>query len=236
MGVEAVGAIHAQRFCVMTTNRRETRGRRNPNGDRQRTSGVYAATATIEATDRSPFFDDAVELVHRVACGDQNAFSRLYDQLAPLVYGVVLKVLRSPAQAEEVTQEVFVELWRTATRFDGSRSSVRTWAAMVAHRRAVDRVRSEQASRRRDDLDVSYSPAPHDVVVAEVESSIDQYRVRKALASLSDSQREAVELAYFGGRTYREVAVLLGVAEGTVKTRIRDGLIRLRGELGVADG
>lgn len=236
MEATAVRSLHVQRICVMTAIRRENRGRRNPSDDLQRTSGVYAATATIEATDDLPYFDDAIDLVHRVACGDQDAFSRLYDQLAPLVYGVVLKVLRSPAQAEEVTQEVFVELWRTATRFDGTRSSVRTWAAMVAHRRAVDRVRSEQASRRRDDRDVSYVATPHDVVVAEVESSIDQYRVRKALTSLSDSQREAVELAYFGGRTYREVAVLLGVAEGTVKTRIRDGLIRLRGELGVADG
>ena len=170
--------------------------------------------------------------MQRVAQGDEAAFAELYDHLSPLVYGVVLKVLRDPAQSEEVAQEVFVELWRTATRFDRSKASVRTWASTVAHRRAVDRVRSEQASRERDDRDAVRVVVPHDSVVAEVESSIDQHRVRKALATLTESQRQAVELAYFGGNTYREVAVLLGVPEGTVKTRIRDGMIRLRDELG----
>jgi RNA polymerase sigma-70 factor (ECF subfamily) len=105
---------------------------------------------------------------------------------------------------------------------------------MVAHRRAVDRVRSEQASRRRDDREALMATPTHDPVVAEVESSIDQYRVRKAMTSLTAAQREAVELAYFGGYTYREVAVLLNVPEGTVKTRIRDGMIKLRDELGGA--
>lgn len=172
------------------------------------------------------------ELLRHVALGDQAAFAQLYDHLAPMVHGVVLKVVRDPSQSEEVTQEVFVELWRSATRFDSSRGSVRAWAAMVAHRRAVDRVRSEQASRRRDDRESIAAPTSHDPVVAEVESSIDQYRVRKAMGSLTAAQREAVELAYFGGYTYREVATLLSVPEGTIKTRIRDGMIKLRDELG----
>lgn len=177
--------------------------------------------------------DDLVgALLLRAGRGDQSAFGELYDELAPMVHGVVLKVVRDPAMSEEVTQEVFVELWRLAARFDGERGTARSWAATLAHRRAIDRVRSEQASRDRQDRDAQRAVAPHDVVVAEVETTLDVARVRRALSQLSDLQREAVELAYFGGHTYREVAVLLGVAEGTVKSRIRDGLIRLRDELG----
>lgn len=178
--------------------------------------------------------DDVVgALLRRAGRGDQSAFGELYDELAPMVHGVVLKVVRDPAMSEEVTQEVFVELWRLAARFDGTKGSARSWAATLAHRRAIDRVRSEQASRDRQDRDAQRATTTtHDVVVAEVESTLDVARVRRALAQLSDLQREAVELAYFGGHTYREVAVLLGVAEGTVKSRIRDGLIRLRDELG----
>jgi RNA polymerase sigma-70 factor (ECF subfamily) len=177
--------------------------------------------------------DDLVgALLLRAGRGDQSAFGELYDELAPMVHGVVLKVVRDPAMSEEVTQEVFVELWRLAARFDGTRGTARSWAATLAHRRAIDRVRSEQASRDRQDRDAQRAVAPHDVVVAEVETTLDVARVRRALSQLSDLQREAVELAYFGGHTYREVAVLLGVAEGTVKSRIRDGLIRLRDELG----
>lgn len=176
--------------------------------------------------------DPAGNLLRRAGRGDQAAFGALFDELSPMVHGVILKVVRDPAQAEEVTQEVFVELWRLAARFDGSKGSARAWAATLAHRRAIDRVRSEQASRDRQTRDASHVVRDHDVVVAEVETTIDQARVRRALSQLSDIQREAVELAYFGGHTYREVAVLLGVAEGTVKSRIRDGMIRLRDELG----
>ncbi|MCB0980271.1 MAG: ECF RNA polymerase sigma factor SigK [Acidimicrobiaceae bacterium] len=176
--------------------------------------------------------DAASALLRRAGRGDQQAFAELYDVLSPLVHGVVLKVVRDPAQAEEVTQEVFVELWRTATRFDGSKGSARAWASTLAHRRAVDRVRSEQASRERQQRDAAAAIRDHDMVVDEVEAGLDQARVRRALDRLSELQREAVELAYFGGHTYRDVAVLLGVAEGTVKSRIRDGMIRLRDELG----
>jgi RNA polymerase sigma-70 factor (ECF subfamily) len=176
--------------------------------------------------------DTAGVLLRRAGRGDQAAFADLFDELSPMVHGVVLKVVRDPSQAEEVAQEVFVELWRLAARFDGTKGSARSWAATLAHRRAIDRVRSEQSSRDREAREVARAPLDHDVVVAEVESSLDQARVRRALARLSAIQREAVELAYFGGHTYKEVAVVLGVAEGTVKSRIRDGMIRLRDELG----
>jgi RNA polymerase sigma-70 factor (ECF subfamily) len=186
-------------------------------------------------TDGEAAVDDpqAVPL-KRAARGDQDAFAQLYDQLAPLVYGVIVKVVRDPSQSEEVAQEVFVELWRIATRYDTSRGSVRSWAATIAHRRAVDRVRSEQAARDRLERRAADTTRDHDEVEAAVESNLDQARVRRALAALSPLQREAVELAYYGGHTYREVAVLLDVAEGTVKTRIRDGMIRLRDALGAA--
>ena len=177
--------------------------------------------------------DPLGDLLRRAGRGDQAAFGELYDALSPLVYGVVLKVVRDPSQAEEVAQEVFVELWRLAARFDVTKGSAKTWAATLAHRRAIDRVRSEQASRVRQDRDANQTvQTESDAVGSEVESSFEQVRVRRALLQLSELQRDAVELAYFGGHTYREVAVLLDVAEGTVKSRIRDGLIRLRDELG----
>lgn len=176
--------------------------------------------------------DQLARLLLRCGRGDQGAFASLYDQLAPLVHGIVLRVVRDPSQTEEVTQEVFVELWRIAPRFDGEKGSVKAWAATVAHRRAVDRVRSEQSARDRVEHESRKRVTEIDVVVDTVESSFDQARVRRALSQLTEPQREAVELAYFGAHTYREVAALLDVAEGTIKSRIRDGMIRLRDELG----
>lgn len=164
--------------------------------------------------------------------GDEGVFASLYDELAPMVHGVVLQVVRDPAQSEEVTQEVFVEVWRLAPRYEPSRGSVKSWVATVAHRRAVDRVRSEQASRRRDQRDTDQIDLISPAADEAVENRLERQRVQRALGSLTSLQREAVELAYYGGHTYREVAALLDVAEGTVKTRIRDGLIRLRDELG----
>lgn len=178
--------------------------------------------------------DPLGELLARAGRGDQAAFAELYDSLAPLLYGVVLKVVRDPAQSEEVTQEAFVELWRLAPRYDVSRGSVKSWATTVAHRRAIDRVRSEQANRRRTERETQKRPADAHDVADQVVASIDANRVRRALERLTPAQRQAVELAYFGGHTYREVAVLMNVPEGTIKTRIRDGMIRLRDELGVA--
>jgi RNA polymerase sigma-70 factor (ECF subfamily) len=194
--------------------------------------GVVRSLRGRRPADPPEVGERAGQLLRAAGRGDQSAFGELFDELAPVVHGVVLRVVRDPSMAEEVTQEVFVELWRLAARFDGTKGSARSWAATLAHRRAIDRVRSEQKSRDRQDREAAKVAPDHDVVVAAVESSMDTLRVRKAMDRLSELQREAVELAYYGGHTYREVAVLLGVPEGTVKARIRDGLIRLRDELG----
>ena len=174
-------------------------------------------------------------LMAQVARGDEAAFATLYDRLSAMVYGVALRVVRNPAIAEEVAQEAFVEMWRVATRFDTARGSVTGWASTIAHRKAVDRVRSEQARTDREDRD---HRSDHRAAVDEVTETIrraeDRSEVHQALETLTDAQREAVTLAYFGGNTYREVAALLDTPEGTVKTRIRDGLIKLRDQLGRA--
>lgn len=174
-----------------------------------------------------------VELVQRVACGDQQAFAALYDRHCPNIHWLVLQVLRDPAHAEEVTQEVFLQAWRIATRYDPARGAPRTWLRTIAHRRAVDRVRAEQAARDRDRRAVAATGAVGsiDPVAEHVELAAEQAAVGAALASLTELQREAVTLAYFGGYTYRRVAELLGIPTPTAKSRIRDGLVRLRDTL-----
>jgi RNA polymerase sigma-70 factor, ECF subfamily len=174
---------------------------------------------------------DLAGLLARVARGDQAAFATVYDRTAAQVFGVVLRVVRDPAQSEEVAQEVMLEVWRTAARFDPHRGSATAWLMTVAHRRAVDRVRSGLAAAQRE-ARAAVAEIAYDVVAEAVETRLDAQRVRRCLDSLTDLQRESVTLAYYGGYTYREVAGLLGVAVGTVKTRMRDGLIRLRDCLG----
>jgi RNA polymerase sigma-70 factor, ECF subfamily len=174
---------------------------------------------------------DLAALLALVARGDQGAFAAVYDRSAAQVFGLVCRVVRDPAQSEEVTQEVMLEVWRTASRFDPHRGSALAWLMTMAHRRAVDRVRSGQAAAERE-LRAAAAATDYDVVAEEVESRLDAQRVRRCLDSLTELQRESVTLAYYGGYTYREVASLLGVALGTVKTRMRDGLIRLRDCLG----
>ncbi|MFP5309772.1 MAG: ECF RNA polymerase sigma factor SigK [Actinomycetes bacterium] len=175
------------------------------------------------------------ELLVRVARGDQEAFAALYDRMSGQVYGVVRRVVRDPARSEEVTQEVLVEVWRTATRFDPDRGNASTWMLTMAHRRAIDCVRSVQASRDRDErIGHRDRVRPFDEVSEEVETRAEHAQVREALSALTDLQREAVELAYYGGYTYREVAELLDAPLGTIKTRMRDGLIRLRDAMGVS--
>lgn len=175
------------------------------------------------------------DLLMAAARGDQAAFGRLYESTAGLVYGLVRRVVRDPAQSEEVAQEVFTEAWRTAARFDTERGTAQTWLLTMAHRRAIDRVRSEQSSRDRTDL-VAHREHTRgfDEVFEQVETRLEHQQIRDALAVLTELQREAVELAYFKGYTYREVADLLDTPLGTIKTRMRDGLIRLRDALGVA--
>jgi RNA polymerase sigma-70 factor (ECF subfamily) len=171
-------------------------------------------------------------LLGQVARGDNAAFGALYDQVAGQVFGLVRSVLRDPAQAEEVCQEVLLDVWRNAARFDASRGTAMAWLMTLAHRRAVDRVRSQQAATAREQR-VARPEVSYDSVAETVEARLDAERVRRCLGSLTDLQHESITLAYYQGRTYREVAALLSVPVGTVKTRMRDGLIRLRDCLGV---
>ena len=178
---------------------------------------------------------DLVELLRRSCRGDQGAFAQLYDETASRVHGLTLRVVRDPAQAEEVTQEAFLEIWRTAARFDPHRGSPLAWMLTIAHRKAVDRVRSAEASSRRDETyEQQNQRVAHDATAEAAQASIEARRVRGALASLTPVQREAVGLAFLGGYTHSEVATMLDLPVGTAKTRIRDGLIRLRDALGVS--
>lgn len=173
-------------------------------------------------------------LLVAAANGDDAAFAQVYDAVSPAVFGTCLAVLRDREHAAEVTQEVMIEVWRTASRFDPERGSARAWSVTLAHRRSIDRVRSVQAQRNRDQRSLDEQvERPFDVVSEEVEDSMDRARVRRCLDGLTATQHEAVVLAYYGGRTYREVAEELVAPLATVKTRIRDGLIRLRDCLGV---
>jgi RNA polymerase sigma-70 factor (ECF subfamily) len=173
------------------------------------------------------------DLLSRVARGDEAAFSALYDELAPRVFGLCRRVLRDPAQAEEVAQEALLEVWRMASRYDPAKGSAASWALTIAHRRAVDRVRSEQASTERERR-LATEEVPYDDVVEEATARLERQQVRRCLGSLTELQREAITLAYYQGYSYREVAERLDTGLPTVKTRMRDGLIRLRDCLGVA--
>ncbi|MEU4671931.1 ECF RNA polymerase sigma factor SigK [Amycolatopsis sp. NPDC023774] len=177
----------------------------------------------------------AEDLMAQVAKGDERAFELLYDQLAGPVYGLVRRIVRDSAQSEEVTQEVLVELWRTATRYSPEKGSALNWAMTLAHRRAVDRVRSARAGTEREQK-ATFEAArgrPFDEVAESVTARLERSQVRRCLRSLTELQRESVLLAYYQGYTYREVSDVLATPQGTIKTRVRDGLIRLRDCLGV---
>ena len=175
------------------------------------------------------------DLLGRVAQGDQHAFAELYDRTASRVFGLVKRLLRDHAQSEEVTQEIFLEIWQTATRYDAGKGGAMAWMLTMTHRRAVDRVRASQSSRDRDTRIGVRDFAPEfDSVAENVEITIESERVKEAMKRLTELQRQAVSLAYFGGYSHSEVSQMLKVPIGTVKTRLRDGMIRLRDELGVA--
>ncbi|MDN3310952.1 ECF RNA polymerase sigma factor SigK [Microbacterium oryzae] len=192
----------------------------------------------IDGVEVDEFADDPADhvgdLLQRIATGDQGAFAQLYDMISGRVFGLILRVLVDRAQGEEVLQEVFLEIWQSAARFAPKRGQGRTWVLTIAHRRAVDRVRSAQASTDRDvrvgfrDLGV-----PFDGVAEDVELRWEGRRVVEALRTLPENQREALTLAYYGGYSQSEIAALTATPLGTVKTRMRDGLSRLRTQMGV---
>ena len=175
------------------------------------------------------------DLLLRVAGGDQHAYAQLYDAVAPVVFGIARRVLRDGSQSEEVTQEAMLEVWRRAARFDPQRGDATAWVATIAHRRAVDRVRASESSRSREQKvgrwEIAYDPVSEEVV-----DSAEREMLSRAMSQLTSLQREVIELAYYGGRTYREVATHLDAPLGTVKTRMRDGLLRLRQVLTSSDG
>jgi RNA polymerase sigma-70 factor (ECF subfamily) len=177
---------------------------------------------------------DLEELVGRVALGDEEAFAGVYDAVAGSVLGVARAVLRDQAQSEEVAQEVLVEVWRTAPRFRPERGTAVNWILTLAHRRAVDRVRSVEAAAARDHKAALLERTPEfDEVTEQVEARLEREQVRRCLRTLTEIQRQAVTLAYYRGLTYSQVAEALTLPLGTAKTRLRDGLIRLRDCLGV---
>lgn len=177
---------------------------------------------------------DLERLLTQSATGDEAAFARLYDAVASRLYGLVRRVVRDPAQSEEVAQEVFLDIWRHSARFDPARGSALSWMMTIAHRKAVDRVRSAESARHRDDsYGTSNQDVDHDSTAEAVVERLDAEQVHRALATLTAPQRQALELAYLGGYTHTEVATMLDLPLGTAKTRIRDGLIRLRDTLGV---
>jgi RNA polymerase sigma-70 factor (ECF subfamily) len=177
------------------------------------------------------------DLLTLTATGDTAAFSALYDRVAPAVFGLVRRILRNPAQSEEVTQEVMLDVWRTASRYDAGRGSAHSWILTIAHRRAVDRVRSEQAAAdRTEQVGARTAEVEFDQVAETVSTRLEAEQVRRCLDALTELQRESIELAYYNGYTYPEVAHQLGAKLPTIKARMRDGLIRLRDCLGTAKG
>ncbi|MCW2831728.1 MAG: polymerase subunit sigma [Aeromicrobium sp.] len=176
---------------------------------------------------------DLGSLLVRVARGDETAFAAVYDALGSAVYGLARRVIRDPSRAEEVSQEVFIQVWQSAVKFDPARGNAKSWVLTLAHRRAVDAVRHDQAATNRENrYDWSNGP-DFDEVEETVTISLEHEQVRRCMAGLTDLQREAVNLAYYQGYTYAEVADVLNANPATVKTRMRDGLVRLRDCMGV---
>jgi RNA polymerase sigma-70 factor (ECF subfamily) len=170
-------------------------------------------------------------LLARASRGDDVAFAELYDAVAARLYGLVVRVVRDPAQAGEVSREAFLEIWRTASLFEEARGSAIDWMTTIAHRRAVDRVRSARAKHEDQGHHVADVGVALDAAAAVAGASVEARRARTALGSLGIVERRALELAYFDGHTYSEVATLLGLPPGLAKTKIRTGLTKLAGAL-----
>ena len=218
----------------------------DPTGGEKRTNHVHAFATTdldgaawvahavhpwhhVPIVMHSP---DLVTLMADVQQGDERAFAELYDALSGVVFGTVKRVLRDTAMSEEVTQEVFVELWRTAERFDPDRASISTWAVTLARRRAVDRVRREQSQRDRIERAGQRRPDEASTPDAAAVSSFEAERVHRAVADLPDDQRTVIEMAFIQGDSHAVIAERLDLPLGTVKSRVRGGLKKLSGTLG----
>jgi RNA polymerase sigma-70 factor, ECF subfamily len=185
---------------------------------------------TVPPPTRRVQLEDA--LVCDAARGDQRAFAALYDGTSSRIYGLIKRVLIDVAQSEEVTQEVFLEVWQSANRYDATVGSALSWMMTIAHRRAIDRVRSSQSARERDlRIGIRDRPIEYDAVADTVEMSLDYQRAHRALQRATPLQREALTLAYWDGLTSNEIAAKVGASASTVRTRLRDGLKRMRMEM-----
>ncbi|BCW46203.1 ECF RNA polymerase sigma factor SigK [Arthrobacter sp. StoSoilB5] len=173
-------------------------------------------------------------LLEMIAAGDQEAFAEFYRLTSRRVFGMARRVLIDSELSEDATQEVFIQVWQGAAKFDRAAGSPLAWLMTIAHRRAIDRVRAVQAAT---DREARYGAASQDldrdVVSEEADTNFEAEAVSRCLGTLTETQRESVRLAYYGGLTYREVAEHLGAAVPTIKSRIRDGLLRLKTCLGV---
>lgn len=218
----------------MTTFALQPRGLASPPWRVRFTLLAKEATLTGSTHPQPTNTSDLITLLNAVARQDRDAFSALYDAISPVIFGTILKTIRSREHAEEVTQEVFLEIWRKADNWDPRLGSPTTWMLVMARRRAVDRIRREEALQQREDrIAPSWTDRPTSEVEEEITAREDRSEVQESLALLSDAQREVIELAFFGDHTYVEVAEMLGLPLGTVKTRMRDGLMRLRRGFGV---
>ncbi|OMC08665.1 sigma-70 family RNA polymerase sigma factor [Mycobacterium sp. SP-6446] len=182
---------------------------------------------------------DLDALLRRVARGDRDAFAAVYDLTKSRVFGLVVRVLRDAGYSEETTQEIYLEVWRTASEYDASKGSALAWLMTMAHRRAIDRVRAEQAGSRRESrygaANVEpVSAAAHDPVADSAIAVEERRRVTECLDALTEAQRQCIEMAYYGGLTYSEVSQRLAANLSTIKSRIRDALRGLRNCLDVS--
>jgi RNA polymerase sigma-70 factor, ECF subfamily len=183
----------------------------------------------------TPAVEIEAELMKAVAAGDQLAFSKLFDRMQPRVLGLALRILRDVGHAEEVTQEVMLEVWQFANSYDCSKGSATGWILRKTHSRSVDRVRSSQARKMREArIGLRDLHEPSDDISETISLRIESKRVERALGTLPEAQRQAVTLAHLGGYSHSEVSAMLQVPVGTVKTRIRAGIGRLREELAAA--
>src|SRR5271165_5376218 len=170
---------------------------------------------------------DEMRLIARIRVGEQQAMSELYDRYSKVVYAVALRVLQDAAAAEDVLQDIFLQLWRNPDAFDASRGSLAAWLAVISRHRAIDRLRKRRPEVDIEECVIAGGPDLSD----EAERGLIVEKVRSVLAEMSPNQRNALELAYFQGLTHTEIAEKTGEPLGTIKTRIRTGLQQLRAKL-----